>query len=143
MSKYKFKFQSVVNVKEIMEKKIHEEISWINKEIEDLKKELTMTQDERYRVSNEMTKRVAKVSDYQSMKMYDSHLELEIMRIEKKITMCIKKREIKQRELVEKKKEIKAFETLKENDYRNFMVEERRSELKVLNEIAIRNYKGE
>jgi flagellar protein FliJ len=143
MGKYKFKFQSVMNVKEIMEKKIQEEISRINKAIDDLRKELTLVQKERIRASKEMIKRRAKVSDYQSMKMYDSHLESEIISIEKKIAACIKMRELKQKELIEKKKEIKAFETLKDNDYQNYLIDERRSELKVLNEIAIRNYNGE
>jgi flagellar biosynthesis chaperone FliJ len=43
-------------------------------------------------------------------------------------------------ELVEKKKERKVFETLKDSQLQEYLIDERRNELKELNEIAIRNF---
>jgi flagellar protein FliJ len=143
MAKYKFRFQSILSVKEMLEKKIQEEISVINQEMEQLKKQLLMVNEEKNRVDKKMSEGTSKVSDYQSMKMYESHLEHQIELTEKEIESCLKRREQKQKELIEKKKEIKAFETLKENDYQNYLIEERKSELKVLNEVALRNYSGD
>lgn len=143
MAKYKFKFDSILRIKEILEKKTKEEISIINLEIENLKKQKELIINERNKVLAKMTEQMLKVSDYQSMKMYDNHLEQELIHIENKIINAYKELEKKQKELVERKKEVKSFEILKENDKENFMIEERRSELKTLNEIAIRNFDGE
>lgn len=143
MAKYKFKFQSILTVKEMLEKKTQEEISVINMEIEQLKKQLQLIREEKIKNESKMNSGSAKVSEYQSMKMYNSHLENQITQTEKEIDNCIKRREEKQKELIERKKEIKSLETLKENDYQNFLIEEGRNELKALNEVALRNYTGE
>ena len=143
MAKYQFRFASILKVKETLEKKIQEEISVINMKIEQLNKQQLKINEERLKAIAQMNKVSVKVSDYQSMKMYNSHLEQQIELIKKEIENLLGKREAKQKELIEKKKEIKAFETLKENDYKNYLIEERRSELKVLNEVAIRNFNGE
>lgn len=127
----------------MLEKKIQEEISRINKEIDDLRFELKHQANEKKRVAIQMTERSTKVADFQSMKMYGAHLQQQIESLERKIEMCLKKRDEKQKELVERKKEIKSFEIIKENDYQNFLIEERNNELKALNEVALRNFNGE
>ncbi len=143
MANYKFKYDSVLRIKEVLEKKTKEEISRINLEIENLKKQKELIINERNKVLSKMTEQMLKVSDYQSIKMYDNHLEQELIHIESKIVDAYKTLEKKQKELVERKKEVKSFEILKENDKENFSIEERRNELKTLNEIAIRNFDGE
>lgn len=143
MAKYKFKFEPILKVKEILEKRTKEEISRIYLEIDELKTQKENIIQERKKILNQMTENLSKVSDYQSMKMYDAHLEEEIIFIENKISDCYKRLERKQRELIDRKKEVKAFETLKENNEANFLVEERREELKTLNEIALRNFDGD
>jgi len=142
MAKYKFKFESVMKVKEMLEKKIQEEISRINKEIDDSRFEMKHLLNENKRVSLQMTGKLVKIADFQSMKMYSTHLLQQIELIERKIENCLKKREVKQKELVERKKEIKSLEIIKESDYQNYLVEERKIELKALNEVALRNYNG-
>ncbi len=143
MAKYKFKFQSIMNVKGMLEKKIQEEISRINKEIEDLSFELKHITNEKKRVTIQMLEKSTIVSNFQSMKMYGSHLQQQMEAVEIKIEVSSKKRDEKQKELVERKKEIKSMEIIKENDYLNFLSEERKNELKALNEVALRNFNGE
>lgn len=142
MAKYKFKFESIMKVKVILEKKIQEEISRINKEIDDLRFEMKHLANEKKRVSLQMTEKSIKVADFQSMKMYNAHLQQQVEILERKIESSLRRREERQKELVEKKKEIKALEIIKENDYQNFLLDERNSELKALNEVALRNYNG-
>lgn len=142
MDKFKFKFQAVKKVKEIFEKKVEEEISRINQQIIEHRDQMSKVSDERKRLKETMVKQLRKVVDYQSMKSYDVQLEKEIAFILKKINLLIKKREEKQNELLERKKEVKAFEKLKENAYENYLIEDRKDELKVLNEVAVRNHKG-
>ncbi len=141
MGKFDFRFQSVLNVKEILQKKIEEEISLIAKEKKDLRHQLALLLEERKKVLQKITGHTMKASEYQSVKMYDSHLEKEMLSIEKKIENCEKRKQQKLKELVERKKEKKAFEIIKENDRENFMIEDGHKELKGLNEIAIRNYR--
>jgi len=142
MAKFNYRFSSLLTVKEIMEKKIKEEISIINREIIDLMSERDTVFEERIKTQREMLERNLKVSEFQSAKMYDSLLERQIFLIERKIEECEKKKKEKQIELIEKKKEVKAFEVIRENQLENFLIDERREELKEMNEIAIRNYSG-
>lgn len=142
MAKFNYRFASILNAKEILEKKIKEEISLINREIDNLKSQLEIVFEERLKTQREMIEQSLRVSEFQSAKMYDSLLEKQIHLIERKIEQMQLKKEEKQIELIEKKKEVKAFEILKENQLESFLIDERREELKDLNEIAIRNYSG-
>lgn len=142
MSKFKFRFESVLNVKDILEKKIQEEIYLIEKEIQEYKDKRQIIMDEREKTRKDMTSAALKASSYQSSKIYDANLEKVIQSLERKIVQLYEKKKEKMNELVERKKEHKIFELLKENDNQNFIIEENRSELKELNEIAIRNYHG-
>lgn len=143
MAKYVFKFQSIMKVKEMLEKKVQEEISRINKEIDDLMFEMKHISGELKRISIQSMEQSSTVADFKSMKMYESHLRHQIESIEKKINMLNRKKDEKQLELIEKKREIKSLEIIKENDLQNFLIEERKNELKALNEVALRNFNGE
>ncbi len=140
MSKFNYRFAPILNAKEILEKKIKEDISLINREISSLKSHLEIVLEERIKTQREMIERSLRVSEFQSAKMYDSLLDKQIHLIERKIEQLQAKKEEKQIELIEKKKEVKAFEILKENQFESFTIDERRQELKDLNDIAIRNY---
>ncbi|PKL83960.1 MAG: hypothetical protein CVV24_02275 [Ignavibacteriae bacterium HGW-Ignavibacteriae-3] len=142
MAEFNYRFASILNVKEILERKIKEEISFITKAIADIKAERKFVIEERIKTQREMMEHSLKVSEFQSVKMYDSLLERQIHLLEKKIEQWEQKKEEKQLELIERKKEVKSFETLRDNQYEDFLIEERRGELKEMNEIAIRNYNG-
>jgi flagellar FliJ protein len=142
MAKFNYRFTALLNAKEILEKKIKEEISIINKEIDNLKWQLKIIAEERLKIQREMIEQPLKVSEFRSAKMYDSHLDKQTLSIKRKIEMLKMNKEQKQIELVEKKKEVRSFEILKENQLEAFLLEERKQELKDLNEIAIRNYSG-
>ena len=140
MGNFKFKFESIIGVKEIQEKRLQEAISAIDIEIEGLRYQLFVVIEERNIVNARMIDHAMKVAEYQSAKIYDSMLDNKAVSIEKMIIGLQRKKEIKKNELIEIKKEIKVFETLKENQRETFLIEEGRAELKELNEIAVRNY---
>jgi flagellar FliJ protein len=142
MAKFRYKFDSVLNVKIIMEKKIQQELSLIEKEIKEFNHKRKIVIEERDRARQSMIEGKCKISEYISIKIFDTNLCKVIKSIEKKIETLNETKMIKQSELIEKKKERKVFETLKDSQFQEYLLEERRSELKELNEIAIRNYNG-
>ncbi len=142
MGKFNYRFDSIIRVKEILEKRIQEEIALIDKEIKDLRYQNSLIVEERGKNQRNMLSRPLKAAEFQSAKLYDSLLEKQIIEIQKKIELNLLKRQDKYRELVERKKEQKVFETHKENQHIEYIVDEYRRELKDINEIGIRNYIG-
>jgi|BarGraIncu00222A_1022003.scaffolds.fasta_scaffold16479_2 flagellar FliJ protein len=142
MAKFKYKFESVLNVKIIMEKKIQEEISLIEKEIKEYNHKRQIVIEERNRTRQSLKEIHCRVSEYLSAKIFDMNLSKVIKTIENKIEVLNESKVSKQMELVEKKKERKVFETLKDSQLQEYLIDERRNELKELNEIAIRNFNG-
>jgi len=142
MAKFKYKFDSVLNVKIIMEKKIQQELSLIEKEIKEFNHKRKIVIEERDRARQSMKDGKCKISEYISTKIFDTNLCKVIKSIEKKIEDLDETKMKKRSELIEKKKEKKVFETLKDSQYQEYLLEERRNELKELNEIAIRNFNG-
>jgi len=140
MAKFKYKFESVLNVKIIMEKKIQEEISVIEKEIKEYYNKRQVIIEERNRARNSLKGIHCRVSEYIGYKMFDVNLSKVIKTIDNTIEALNESKKSKQMELVEKKKERKVFEILKDSQLQEYLIDERRNELKELNEIAIRNF---
>ena len=142
MAKFRYKFESVLNVKIIMGKKIQEEISLIEKEIKEYTHKRQIVIEERNRTRQSLKEIHCRVSEYIGFKMFDVNLSKVIKTIENKIEALNERKKSKQMELVENKKERKVFETLKDSQIQEYLIDERRNELKELNEIAIRNFNG-
>ncbi|MEG8945597.1 flagellar export protein FliJ [Rosettibacter firmus] len=140
MSKFIYRYDTVLRIKEVFEKKILKEISDIEKTIEkleiDKKKLITKKED----LAQKITEGKIKVVDYKSAKSLCKTLEKEIAGVEKKIYEWQLKRKSKLDELIERKKEIQILEALKEKQYEEFLINSNREELKQLNEIAINNF---
>lgn len=140
MGKFQYRYDTIIRVKEIQEKRIQEEIALIEKEIKDLKYQISVHSEERLKVQRSMVERPLKAAEFHSAKLYDSILERQINIILKKIELNQLKKEEKNSELIERRKEQKVFETLRENKLNEFIIEETRNEMKEINEIAIRKY---
>lgn len=140
MSKFVYKYDTILRVKEILEKKILKEISEIEREIEKLEKEKILLVTKRKNLADKISIGKIKVNDYKSAKAAIKTIERLIVSIEKKIEEWKEKKQKKLDELLEKKKERKIFETLKEKMYEDYLIEDNRNDLKQLNEIAINNF---
>jgi len=99
MGNFKFKFESIIGVKEIQEKRLQEAISAIDIEIEGLRYQLFVVIEERNIVNARMIDHAMKVAEYQSAKIYDSMLDNKAVSIEKMIIGLQRKKEIKKNEL--------------------------------------------
>lgn len=140
MAKFKFKFDSVARIKEVFEKKIQKELFLIEKEIADLKNQQLLIESERIELRGEMEKKSLNVNEYKNLKNYDLNLQARIEAVEKIILQTVEKRNLKMEELIQKKKEIKTLEILKEHQQEQFLIESNRAEMKDINEIAINNF---
>lgn len=140
MSKFVYKFDSIIRVKEILEKKILKEISDIEKEIEKLEKNKNLLIMKRKKLSDSISSGLINANDYKSAKTLHRSMGKEIISVEKKIEDWKNKKNMKIDELKERKKEKRVFETLKEHQYEEFVIESNREELKRLNEVAINNF---
>lgn len=140
MSKFVYKFDTIIRVKEILEKKILKEIADIEKEIEKLEKNKNLIIMKRKKLADSISSGIIKANDYKSAKSLYRTMGKEIISIEKKIEDWQNKKKLKMEELKERKKEKHIFETLKEKQYEEFIIESNREELKQFNEIAINNF---
>lgn len=140
MSKFVYRYDTVLRIKEVFEKKILKEISDIEKTIEKLEADKKKLITKKENLAQKITEGKIKVIDYKSAKSLCKTLEKEIVSIEKKIYEWQLKRKSKLDELIERKKEIQILETLKEKQYEDYLIDSNREELKQLNEIAINNF---
>ncbi|AFN75363.1 flagellar export protein FliJ [Melioribacter roseus P3M-2] len=140
MSEFKYKFESILRIKNILEKKVLKEIAEINFEInkaEELKKNLIKKLKD---LNETASKGKIKALEYKSVKAHCNLIEKEIEEAERKILDLMNKKKMKQEELKERTKERRILEKLKEKKYEEYIVESNRTELKQLDEIAINNF---
>jgi flagellar FliJ protein len=140
MSEFKYKFESILHIKNILEKKVLKEIAEIDFEInkaEELKKKLAKKLKD---LNEAASKGKIKALEYKSVKAHCNLIEKEIEEAECKILVLMNKKKMKQEELKERTKERRILEKLKEKKYEEYIVESNRTELKQLDEIAINNF---
>ncbi len=140
MSKFVYKYESILRIKEVLEKKILKEISEIEKEIAKLEDEKIKLITKRKMLVEKINSGKIKAIDYKSAKSLCKTLEKDITNLGRKIEDWKTKKSQKMSELLERKKEKKILETLKEKQYEEFLFETNREELKQLNDIAINNF---
>jgi flagellar FliJ protein len=116
------------------------EISLIDREIENSEAKKKTLLDKKSMLFETITSGQIKVYEFKSARMHIRNLEKDVHNIEKKIIELKQRREQKHTELIQKKKELKIFETLKENKQEEFFFENNREELKQMDEIAISNF---
>ncbi|MFZ2864092.1 MAG: flagellar FliJ family protein [Ignavibacteriaceae bacterium] len=140
MSKFKFKFESVKNVKEAFEKKAQKELAQIDLFIskhEDIKQKLI---DEINVLRKSAYKRKMNISELQFLGGYDSVLRQQVDMQTEVIKQLEKKRAKKIEEVIVKSKEKKMLNQLEETHKENFIKEENSIEMKYFDEIAVQNF---
>ena len=140
MAKFKFKFESVKNVKEAFEKKAQKELAQIDLFIskhEDIKQKLI---DEINELRKSAYKRKMNISELQFLGGYDSVLRQQVDMQTEVIKRLEKKREKKIEEVIVKTKEKKMLNQLEEVHRENFIKEENSVELKFFDELAVQNF---
>jgi len=139
MAAFNFKFKSVQNVKKNLEKKAQRELAFIENQIESLKssKGDLLTDLKEHRLTAMQT---VKLAEIKFLKGYALCLEEKIERLNKDIRELETKKETKINELLQKSKEHKMFDKIEEKHFERFNYEANKSELKDVDEIAVRKF---
>jgi flagellar export protein FliJ len=140
VAKFNFKFDHIIRIKKVLEKKILKEIFLIDREIENSKTKQNALLNKKRELFDTITSGQIKIYEVKCARMYIRNLEKDVHYLQKKIMELEHRKEKKQFELIQKKKELRTFETLKENKLEEFFFENNREELKQMNEMAISNF---
>lgn len=139
MSKFIYKFEAVRNVKEKLEKKVQKELSLIELQIDDCKKDFDALVEEELQNKSSSKKRT-KVSEINFHKGYELYMEKRKKMVLHKIDELNKQKQKKLSELLQKSKEHKIFNSLEEKHKEIFQQEENKNDLSKTDEIAIQRF---
>lgn len=137
MKKFKYKFDSILKVKENFKKEAMKEVATVGKQIEEsaIKKEKLIDELKECKLSS--NKSVIKISELQFLESHIFYIKKKIEFVDSEIARLKLLLKIKQNKLVDKTKESKIFHKLKESKLIQFKKEENDLETKMLDELAI------
>ena len=139
MNKFVYRFETVKNVKEKLEKKVQRELAVIESQIEICKKDFNILLEEETR-NKPNGKRRTKISEINFNKGYELYMVKRKNAVLHRIGELNNQKEKKITELVQKSKEHKIFDTLEEKHREVFYEEQNKEENGVINEIAIQRF---
>ena len=138
MSKFKFKYDSIKKIKELLEKKVQKELALLDLEIEwNISECEKLIQERKENLKNRKNN---KVSELNAVENYKKSLDKKIEIIQRQIVSLKKKKEEKLKELIEKSKEHKIFQTLEDLHLEDFKYEENLNDENKINEIATQKF---
>lgn len=142
MAKFVYKYASVRKVKEIMEKKVQKELSQIELEIEKnrLLSEKIKEDIVKHTISLKMRLTVEELKFH---KNYEKVLKKNLESVFRTIDELVNQKNEKIKELAEKSKEVKIFDTLEEIYHQEYDEEERKKDLLIIDEIAGQKFNRE
>ena len=137
MKKFKYKFESILKVKENFKKQAMKEVALIGKQIEEniAKKESLIKELNECKLSSNKT--LMKISELQFIESHIYFLSKKIQFVDSEMYRLKLQLKMKQKELLEKTKESKIFQKMKEARYITHKSEENQEENKMLDELAI------
>lgn len=140
MAKFIYKFESIKKTKEALEKKVQKEMAVIDLEIAKLTEEYKQVEDEEIKSKRSWLKKDISISEIKFKKNYELLLNRKKSALMIQIEKMNEKKDLKLKELIEKSKEHKIFETLEETYHENFIAEQNHLELKFIDELATQKY---
>ncbi len=138
--KFKFRYDSVIAVKEILIREKERDLRQLNAKIETQKKFIARLRDEALNILQRNGKRNIRSSDLQNLKNYQNYLIEKEKRETEKLKTLIRRREQLVNVIVELNKEKKIIEKLKEKYFENFIKEENKRDEKAMNDFAIQSF---
>jgi len=143
MAKFIFRLQSVLGLKEKMEDMKKNEFGKAVSELASAQQKKMELEQDKALCINKLRNSIDTGIDPQKIQQYNQYidnLKHLLARQEIYIQKCEEIVEQKRSELVEAMRERKTLEVLKENDYEEYIEEEKRSEQKIVDEIV--SYRG-
>lgn len=141
MAKFKYKFDSIKNIKERLEKKSKKELAIIDLEIKRKLNEIRDINELLKKSKLAKTKKKTKSSEeIHFLEKYENYLSEQISLIEKYVNEKRSEREEKVKELMQRSKETKTFVKLEEKHFEEFSKQQNKIDQKEMDEIAIQEF---
>ncbi|HOO46075.1 MAG TPA: flagellar export protein FliJ [Deltaproteobacteria bacterium] len=140
---FHFRFETLLKVRKIKENKAQQEFSKAQRHRQNLENLKNMKDAEKHEMIRELTSRMRSgMSAFQMSQYHDyiGFLEEGIKQIAKNIIAAEKQLDLKRGEMLQAKKEHTAIERLKEIDRERYTLNQRKSEMRFIDEIAIMRY---
>ncbi len=138
--KFKFKYDSVLTVKNLLISEKERELRRISMEIENQKEMIKELENEFISINRENFKRNMKNDDLTKLKNYQNYLMVKIQRSNGILKLKEEEREKLLNNLIQLNKEKKVIEMLKERYFQDYLKEERRAEEKQMSEFAVQKF---
>ncbi len=138
--KFKFRYDSVIAVKEILIDEKDKELRKLNQKIEDKKRLIKKIRDEAVHLLEKNTSKKIRSSDLQSLKNYHNFLMRKEKREKEKLQTYLNRRDKLISKIVELNKEKRIIEKLKEKYLENYLTEENRKDQKAMNDFAVQSF---
>lgn len=141
MAKFQYKFKSIKDIKERLEKKTQKELAIIDLEIKNKNEEIVeLTRQLQECNRKKLESKTNKIKDLHFYEKYQRFLIEQIELVQKYILVRKKERAKKMMELVKKTQETKTFEKLEEKHLSEFIKVQDKLEQKEMDEFAVNEY---
>ncbi len=140
MAKFVYKFEAIKKTKEALEKKAQKEVAVIDIEIAKLTEECKQVEEEETNSKKSWLKRDISVAEIKFKKNYELFLNRKKSAVLIQIQKMNEKKDIKLKELIQKSKEHKIFDSLEETYLENFKDEQNHLDIKFIDELATQKF---
>jgi flagellar FliJ protein len=141
LAKFKYKFNTIKEIKQRFEKKVQKELAVIDLDIANTQKEiLKLQQLIKEQKIKKIENKFIKLTDLHFYEKYESYLKEQIQVFNKHLDKKKIERKKKFEELIKRSKETKIFEKLEEKHFEDFKNTQEKLEQKEMDEIAVKEY---
>jgi flagellar FliJ protein len=141
LAKFKYKFNTIKEIKQRFEKKVQKELAVIDLDIASTQKEiLKLQQLIKEQKIKKIENKFIKLTDLHFYEKYESYLKEQIQVFNKHLDKKKIERKKKFEELIKRSKETKIFEKLEEKHFEDFKNTQEKLEQKEMDEIAVKEY---
>lgn len=141
MTKFKYKFDTIKDVKQRLEKKTQKELALIDLDIANNKNRIyELAKLLKEQKKKKLEKKSKTIKEYHFDEKYESYLVEQMELIRKYIVSKKIERNKKLEELVRKAKETKTFEKLEEKHFTDFIKEQEKIEQNEMDEFAVKEF---
>ena len=141
MAKFQYKFKTIKDIKERLEKKAQKELAIIDLEIKNKNDEIIeLTKQLKECNRKKLESKSNKIKDLHFYEKYQRFLIEQIELVQKYILVRKKERAKKMIELIKKSKETKTFEKLEEKHLTEFLLTQDKLDQKEMDEFAVNEY---
>ena len=138
--KFKFRYDSVLAVKELLISEKEKELRHLNVKIEKKKMLIQKLEDENLHLFERNAQRNMRSSELRSLKNYQNYLIEKEKRERELLKTLMYQREKLIAKISEMSKEKKIIEKLKEKYFQNYLAEENKKDEKAMNEFAVQSF---